>query len=239
MNKLFILSVLMIVMSLVSCKVMGEKVTGNGNVISKTHAVEAFSRLKVETVCKVELTQSDREEVIVEADENLHAYIEIEQHGDQLKVKTRDNVNFRSFEKLVIRIHVKAINDLNIASVGNVICTNALVADDMNVKVSSVGNTELKLNVGTTDCKFSTVGRLLVEGEATTAVVKNSSVGGVNMEDFHAKVLRINNSSVGGIQVYASEEIYVTHSGVGGLTYGGNPQVKEIKDSGIGKVKQQ
>jgi len=237
MNKLFILTVLMI-MSLLSCDVMGEKVTGNGNVNTKTHAVEPFSRLKIETVCKVEITQSDKEEVIVEADENLHDYIEIQQNGDQLKVRTRENVSFRSFEKLIIRIHVKAINDLNIASVGNVICTNELVADDLNVRVSSVGNTELKLNVGSTECKFSTVGRLLIEGAADKAVVKNSSVGGVNMEEFQAKVLRINNSSVGGIKVYASEEIYVTHSGVGGLTYAGNPQVKEIKDSGIGKVKQ-
>ena len=237
MNKLFILTVLLI-MTLVSCDVMGEKVTGNGNVNIKTHAVESFSRLKIETVCKVEITQSDKEEVIIEADENLHDYIEIQQNGDQLRVRTRENVSFRSFEKLIIRIHVKAINDLNIASVGNVVCTNELVADDLNVKVSSVGNTELKLNVGSTDCKFSTVGRLLIAGAADKAVVKNASVGGVNMEEFQAKVLRINNSSVGGIQVYASDEIYVNHSGVGGLTYSGNPQVKEIKDSGIGKVKQ-
>jgi len=237
MNKLFILTVLVII-SMVSCDVMGEKVTGNGKVNTKNHAVESFSRLKIETVCKVEITQSDKEEVIVEADENLHDYIEIQQNGDQLRVRTRENVNFRSFEKLIIRIHVKAINDLNIASVGNVICTNALVADDISVKVSSVGNTELKLNAKSTDCRFSTVGRLKMEGAANQAVVKNSSVGGVDMEEFKAKVLRINNSSVGGIQVYASEEIYVTHSGVGGLSYGGNPQVKEIKDSGIGKVKQ-
>ena len=237
MNKLFILTVLMI-MSLVSCDVIGEKVTGSGNVTTKTHEVEPFSKLKIATVCKVEIIQSENEAVIVEADENLHEYIEIENRGNQLVVKTRDNVNFKSFKKLIIRIHVKAINDLNIASVGNMICTNELVADELNVKVSSVGNTELKLKVGSTDCKFSTVGRLKIEGSADNAVVKNSSVGGVDMEEFQVKVLHINNSSVGGIQVYASEEIYVTHSGVGGLTYAGNPQVKEIKDSGIGKVKQ-
>lgn len=237
MNKLFILSVLML-LTFGACEVMGEKVKGNGNVITKTHEVEPFNRLKLETVCKVEITQSDKEQVIVEADENLHEYIEIEQHGNQLKVKTRDRVSFNNVKKMVIRVHVKNINELDIASVGNVICTNEIISDNLELDISSVGNTELRLKVNTIDADINTVGRLTIEGSADKAIISNASVGGVNMGGFIAKVLHIDNSSVGGIEVYASDELYVDHSGIGGLKYGGNPEKKEIRDSGIGKVKQ-
>jgi hypothetical protein len=46
----------------------------------------------------------------------------------------------------------------------------------------------------------------------------------------------VSNSGVGKVNVYATEELWMTSSGLGSITYSGGAEIKTSKTSGSGKI---
>ena len=65
-----------------------EIIEGNGKLITKELPVKSFDELKATGVYELLLTQSDKESVKIEADENLQQYFTVSNEGSKLIINT-------------------------------------------------------------------------------------------------------------------------------------------------------
>ena len=75
----------------------------------------------------------------------------------------------------------------------------------------------------------------LSNGNALNLQISLSGVGSIDAENYQVQNITIQNSGVGSAKIWATESLKGTLSGVGNVSYKGNPEVN-IKVSGVGKV---
>lgn len=214
-----------------------QNISGNGEVVEENRSVESFSSIDIGGVLNVYLTQGDTESVTVEADENLLDLITTENRGSTLVVKLKKGVDIKKAKEKNVYITLRSIDALEVGGVVNVKSTNALTADAFDLDIGGVSNTDLELRCDRLNAQADMVGNLTLRGEVREANIKNGGVGSLKAFDLKVDRLTIKNSGVGSAEVQAQEEISITSSGVGSVRYKGDPVVKELSTSGVGKVK--
>ena len=238
-QKLFLFSLLIIAGMICSCGLIAcaQQVSGNGNVVTKDISVSPFTQLELKGVFNVFISQGEKENVKVEADENLQDVVEILQNDKNLTIKCKEKFSIRKSTKMNIYITVKNLDHLHINGVGSVSSTTPLNQDNLALDISGVGNTELQLNCKKLNVNISAVGNIKLKGNADAADISASGTGNLKAFDLMVKKLNISVSGVGNAEVHADEEINISSSGIGNLTYSGNATVKSKVASGIGNVK--
>jgi hypothetical protein len=235
--KTMLWSVILAALTLHSCIEAQNKVNGEGSVVTKEITVQPFNSLVLKCATNVEIIQSNGNKVTIEADENLLQFVDIKNEGDKLMVKTKSKVQFRHYNKFIIRVHVSNLSSIDNSGVGNVKSLNTLMADKLKLNLSSVGNNNFDINANKIDVTSSTVGNVTLSGEAALANIDHSGVGNADFSALKVKILHVKSSAMGNIKVYASDEIYIRHSGVGNISYSGDARVMELNSSGVGSTK--
>jgi hypothetical protein len=179
--------------------------TLSGKRVSRDIAVESFNAIKAGGVVELNLVQSNKESVTVDADENLQGYVHIVNNGKTLEIDTRklNNKNIRGNWKLYVTVYFRNLDKLSVSTVGHVKNEGTLKFDAIDMHVSSVGNVALKLDAQQLKLNSSSVGNIELDGRAAKASIHNSSVGNVNAEDLKVGSLEISNSGIGNMDVNA------------------------------------
>ena len=226
--------ILILSFTLPSC---AQKVSGNGEVVKQDRPIESFSEIEIGGVLNVYLEQGDTESLTVEADENLLDLIETENRGNTLVVRLKKGVELKKAEQKDVYITLRTLDKLDIGGVVHVESTTPLEMEQLNLEISGVSQTDLELRCDQLTANADMVGGLTLRGEVREATIRNGGVGSLKAFDLLVDKLTITNSGVGSAEVQAQDEISITSSGVGSVRYKGDPVVKELKTSGIGKVK--
>ena len=92
MKKIYFLS-LIAFLGLFSCRFLGKRIHGNGNIKTADRSVSSFKEVEANGNIKLIVTQGDLKPVRIETDENLISYIEVIQEGDHITIQTRNGVN--------------------------------------------------------------------------------------------------------------------------------------------------
>lgn len=179
--------------------------TVSGKRVSRNFPVESFDALKASGVVELNLVQSDKESVTVDADEALQGYVHIVNNGKTLEIDTRklNNKNMKGNWKLYVTVYFRNLDKLSISTVGHVKNEGTLKFDDLKMEVSSVGNVSLKLDAQQLKLSTSSVGNIDLAGRAAKASMHNSSVGNVRAEDLKVGTMEISNSGIGNMEVNA------------------------------------
>ena len=209
---------------------------GNGNVVSEERAISAFTHLSLNGVFNVFINQGDNESVKIETDENLQDIIETINKDNKLTIQWKDKVSVKKSTKMNVYVTVNHLDVLGIKGVGNVSTTSALKTETMELSVSGVGNTSLEINSKTLTADLSAVGNIELKGTTDSADIIAEGAGNLNAFDLIVKKLTLKVSGIGNTDVHAEEEINITSSGIGNVSYRGNAVVKNMDASGIGKV---
>jgi hypothetical protein len=215
------------------------EVKGNGNVISREISVSSFIRLHIAGKGQIELFQSDEEKVIVETDENLQEFISAFNSGRTLYVSAETNVKKLLFTVCKISIYLRQMDVLQIRNENaNLICGNQIaLSNPLDIKVQSVGNTELDINATAIKILCQSEGNVLLKGKCESLTVKNQSQGDFNSKDLITDRVSINNQALGNVQLFADREISIKHSGMGFIHYSGKAIVKDVRQHGVGEIK--
>lgn len=121
-----------------------DRIKGSKNVVEKNKEVADFSALEIEDNLTVFLEKGEKNEIKIEADDNIHDNISFDQKGTSLRIYTSKEII--NFKKLVLKI--KYTNSLQSVVTKNVTTVNALesVALD-SVTFKSFDYSKLYLNV--------------------------------------------------------------------------------------------
>jgi len=197
-----------------------ETIEGNGKLVTKEVTISSFDALKASGVYELKLSQSDKESVKIEADENLQEYFNVRNEGNKLVIDMDKlkNKNLRNTKKMKVYVTFRKLKELELKTVGNVSSEEQLSFDDLNLDTKSVGNVDLNLTAKKLELENNSVGNVKLKGKATEAVVKHSGVGSLQAGSFLVQTMNIENTGVGSAEVNAEKDL-------------------KVKDSFLGKVK--
>src|SRR4051812_32432584 len=70
-------------------------IKGSGNITTSERNLSDFSKIRCAGSFNVELTQGVPSAIKIETDENIQSYIETHVNGDELYIRTKEDVNIR------------------------------------------------------------------------------------------------------------------------------------------------
>lgn len=204
----------------------------SGKVITKDVAVSSFDQLDVNGVFSLLLTQGNKEEVKIEADDNIQPLFEVKNEGSKLIIQMKKDVNIHSDRdhKWNMKVYVtfKKLKSMDLKTVGNVTSDANLSFDNLDLNNKSVGMVDLKLTTQTLNIENKGVGNVRLDGKADNVVIKNKGVGSIKASDFVVQKMDIENTGVGSAEVNAEKELKVKDSFLGKVTNKGNATIRRM-----------
>jgi hypothetical protein len=204
------------------------RIEGSGNLVTKDIPVQSFDALSANGVFSVVLTQGNKEQVKIEADDNLQPLFEVTNEGSTLKITMKKDVNINSKDKMRIYITFKNLKSMDLKMVGNLSSEGSLNFNNLSLESKSVGSVDLKLAAQKLDINNKSVGSLKLSGKADNAIIKNNGVGSLKASDLLVQTMDIENEGVGSAEVNAAKELKVKDSFLGKVKNVGSAPIKRM-----------
>ena len=197
---------------LCGCKMGG--IRGSGTRKTEKKELPAFKAIETGGAFDVEVTCQKPQSVEIEADDNLLPLLETDVSDGVLHVGMKQNYHSRKL--IALRIAVPDLNRITISGAGT-------------ARVTGVKNENFVIN-------STGAAKIEAKGETKAVEIRNSGAGLIDAHELRSSKAEVNLSGAGQAEVYASEQLDVTISGVGRVTYSGQPKVINKNISGIGSV---
>ena len=210
----------------------GNGVKGEGPVVRKTLDLDQFNAIKLTFSGDVYLKQGNRQEVVVEAQQNII---------DLMKRDVRDGTWKIGFEKNVsktkpvkVYITVPTLTKIGVSGSGNIKTENAFTGlGNMAVHVSGSGDIKADLTAKSIKTHISGSGDVALRGSAQNHDIHISGSGDVTSYDFRTDNCEIHISGSGECEVNVQENLDIHISGSGDVYYKGDPNVRsKVRGSG-------
>ena len=236
--KTYFLSVLCISFLLSACNFMGKRVEGSGNVTSQDRAISGFSGIESSGFFDVYLSTGAAQSVRIEADDNLHEYIETTVKGGELEIDTREGYRLDTDKDIKIFITSPSFSKVHLSGSGNIVSQNQINGNDkMDLSVSGSGNIKVDLHAPTVEAHMSGSGDINLSGEAKKFEGSLSGSGNIKAMDLKTEETSIRISGSGNADVFASAKLDVRVTGSGDVRYKGGVQQVTSNITGSGSVK--
>jgi hypothetical protein len=219
-------AILMVVVALLGCSCLAcpiswigwEGIPGSGRVIEETYQVSGFTGVELATVGNLRIEVGEKEELRIEAEDNLIEYFEIGVDGGKLKIGNRTGVSLRPTRPVNFYLTVKELDTIVISGSGNVDAPN-LAAERLSVVLSGSGNMEMdELDADRVEMRITGSGDLdIAASEAGAQAVTLTGSGDVAIGDLVADKIEIKITGSGSIDILGGEveEQRVTLTGSG------------------------
>jgi hypothetical protein len=211
-----------------------ESVKGNHNVVKKERPAGTFDEVKASSGIDVYLSQGNKESITVEADENLHEYIQTEIRNGELNVYSE--VMIRDAERKRVHVTMRNIESVKTTSAGDIVGQTPVNTEDLEISASSAGSINLDIDAKNVEVNISSSGDVTLSGKADFLDASLSSAGDLNAIDLTVKEAEVTASSAGSADVSVTDKIVARASSAGEITYKGNPKYVDAHSSSAGGV---
>jgi len=247
MNKLIaILTVLILTISTAGCATVTfsnspGSVLGKGNITRVSFPCGDFTRLAVQIPAELHYTAEKSDTVTIELYENLVEYLDVSNRRGELTIRSTKNIslsapaNAGSTELPKIYISAPVLEGLSAAGMFVTGSFDTITADSFDLKVTGVVSGTFPVAVRELSADMSGAGSVTLTGYADKVEIATSGAGSVNAYGLAAKEAYTEVTGIGSIELSCSEKLHATISGLGGISYMGDPVVTE-NSSGLGRI---
>ena len=232
------ITLIAIIVLLSSCHFgMGERVRGNGNIITQDRNISGFNKVHVSGSMNVRLMQQDQGQVKIEADENLMSYIEVYTEGSELIVRERKGFNLDPTKEIVIYAMAPSFTEISVSGSGDVKSDNSISGSEgLVMMVSGSGDIEMQVDVPSIKSRVSGSGSITLKGEAEDLDLTVSGSGAIKCFELSSENVSVSVSGSAEAEVNASRKLDISVSGSASVQYKGSPSVNS-RVSGSGEVR--
>ena len=229
-------SILFLATFLSSCNVnMFNRINGNRNVVTENRsAKEDFTKIKVSTGLDLYITQGTKNEITVEADENLQEIIITEIKDGVLKVYSDQNIWKAKARKVYVT--VKTLEGLTATSGSDVYTKGTIDANDIKISATSGADIRMSINANTIETSSTSGSDIEISGTANNHISKATSGASIDAYELRSKNVTVKVSSGADINIYASESITAKATSGGDIDFKGSPKKINKKESSGGDV---
>ncbi|HWR32868.1 MAG TPA: head GIN domain-containing protein [Chitinophagaceae bacterium] len=237
MKRIIVLSVLSLTLFSSCRQIFGKRIRGNGHVKTEARSSGNFNNVAVSGNIDVYIKQDSVSSVRVEADENLLAYIIVENKGDTLNIHPKENIRLKSSKGIKIYISNPLYKHFETSGACDILSENKINSSGtLTFNLTGAGEIKMELNAPVVKVDLSGAGNVTLSGETKDLLVDGSGATEINCFDLKAENTRVDISGAGDAEVFASVKLDVHVSGSADVKYKGNAIVtKSI--SGAGSVK--
>ncbi|HEY3102771.1 MAG TPA: head GIN domain-containing protein [Pyrinomonadaceae bacterium] len=216
MKRLLVFPILSIAfMTTISgCRYVGRGIQGSGVRKIEKRDIGAFKSIETSGAYEVRIACQQSASFEIEGDDNLLPLMKTEVRDSVLHI--HNDQSYHSTKAIIVRIGVADLESFTTNGAGEIHITN--VKND-RIRISSTGAADIEAS-----------------GQTKMADISSTGAGNVNAEKLHAERAKISVTGAANVDVYASQQLDVTVSGVGSVTYAGNPPVVNKNVTGIGSI---
>lgn len=189
-------------------------VRGNGRVKDQSRNIMEFDKIDAGGAFTLKVKVGPSPSLKITAEENLISYIRTNVKGNTLVIDTKKNISPR--KEIYIEITTPSLKSVD-ASGANNITVYGINGSDFEVDVSGAGSVNLS-------------------GEVDRFRADLSGAGSINAKDLKAKDVRVSVSGAASADVYAKDYLDASVSGVGSISYYGDPAKTRTDVSGVGSI---
>jgi len=234
MFKLLFSSILLTVVTFNSCVTCSDLDSNEGARASKEFPVTQFTSLEIDGPCNIFISQGKKESVMVKSSERNIERTFIENQGDKLIIDFDSPLKIRS--RIDIFITVVKVDYMELKGAGNVETKGIINFDTLVIENKRTGNLNAALNGNRLSLSIGGAGNTEINGNTTYLFVEKNGVGNFDSKGLKADFVKFKSSGVGNSDIFAEKVLYLNVSGVGNVSYSGNPDIKELEVHGVGNV---
>lgn len=211
----------------------GERVQGNGKIVTQNRALGRFTALATSVGGNVEIRMGATESVSVESDDNIVPLIETVVEGETLRIRpVRKDLQLDT-RNMKIVVQVRTLDKIAVAGAGSV-DANQLRVESLKVNVGGSGSINLRdLQSESLTVALGGSGGLTASGNTERVQVSIGGSGRVQAEHLAARTVGVSIGGSGQATVWATKSLNLSVAGSGDISYYGDPSVsKSIAGSG-------
>jgi hypothetical protein len=214
-----------------------DQVSGNGEVVTQEREVTAdFYLIKGSTGLDVYLTEGDTPKIVVEADENLHEFIETRIEDGKLHIKATKNIRRASARKVYVTY--TSLEGVEASSGADIKATSQIKAENLTLKSSSGADLEADVYARELSVTTSSGARIKLSGSAKNSSLKASSGSDIKASDLETLTCEAQASSGADITIKVLNTLEGKASSGGIIKYYGDPsEVASSKSTSGGSIK--
>lgn len=214
----------------------------------KTLELGEFKSIYVNSNYTVYLKQTNKQEVIVEAESDIYALTTVTVENGVLMINVErkpdtqnksvwakiDNIKLNPVMK--VWVSVKNINELQVNGLGKIVSENSLSAPALNLLVSGSGSMDLDLKGDFLKAEVSGSGKINLKGYATSIDAFVSGSGAIHAFNCTLDNAKVKVSGSGDCEVTVANSIEALVLGSGNIKHKGNTKTATKKIYGSGTV---
>lgn len=206
----------------------------------QTRTVTAFHGISVSSGINLYLTQDNKQQVTVEADEDDLEDLVTRVEGGILKIYMKNQSSWFAFDwnHNDRNVYVSFTTlDLLQASAGSDVSSQAVLnLENLELDSSSGADVKLELKASRVKAQSSSGSDIRLSGTAHSLEASASSGSDIDADGLLTKTCKANASSGSDIRVQVTEQLDADANSGGGISYSGNPAHKNINESSGGDV---
>jgi hypothetical protein len=218
MRQLTILFCITLLCALTGCDFATgkNKIHGSGQAKNETRQVAPFTAIEAKCAGTINVTAQGKPGLEISGDDNIVPLIKTEVRNNTLYITAEKD--YEPKNKMQINISTPDLARFVFAGAGEAALAN-------------IKNNQLEVVA-------SGAGEVKASGETKEADITLSGAGRVDTRDLRAEKAKATSTGVGEMDVYASEQLDASTSGVGVINYYGNPKTVNKHAGGIGAINQ-
>jgi len=236
MKKIFLLATAFSL--LISCgRFMGKRIRGNGVIKTEERTVSPFKQVQASGAIKLMVSQGDFKPIRLEGDENILPYVEVNQDGDGIDIRTRPGYNLSPSNDLIVYVTAPVYSTISVSGASDIRGQNKITnAENLELGASGAGDIEMDVDAPQLSATISGSGSVKLRGQTKDLDINLSGAGHAYCYDLLSENTKVDISGAGSAEVYASVKLEADVSGVGNVRYKGNASNVSQHVSGAGSV---
>lgn len=205
---------------------MGERIYGNGHVITKDQNVGSFTGVDVGGALEVHVKQDAAQSVKIEADENLIQYIEVYTSGSTLIIHPRQGFNLDPSREIIVYVSAPNYKSIEVSGASKVIGDNAIAGNDgLKLGASGASKIMIELSGGSVGGDVSGASEINLKGQVAKFDFQASGASHINAYDLATDEAIIDVSGASSMEITANKNLKAEASGASHVRYKGNASV--------------
>lgn len=213
-----------------------KSIAGNGNITTESISTEDYDNIELMGSMDVHLEEGIEGNITITADENLHEFISVEVISNTLFIKLKENYNTTSKTGIHITVPYKDISKVKITGSGDINSKDVISVDKFSAAITGSGDINVMLKATEVQAEVRGSGDIKLSGSTAKLDIEIIGSGDFIGYELDSQNTNVTVSGSGDAKVVAKENLAAKVNGSGNITYKGNPQNKNIKNSGSGDI---
>jgi hypothetical protein len=214
-------------------------IEGSGNITTEKRTVEGnFKSIEVNNSIDLVIEQSDKMEIVVEADDNLQKHITTKVENGTLVISFDKN-SFSNAGSKKVTVKMPVIDELEATSSATITSKNTLKGENIRLNTSSAASIDINIESDIITCDSSSGSSITINGKALKMETTASSGSEINATKLLANEITADVSSGASINVHPIVSLLAEASSGGDISYDIQPKSIQKKTSSGGTISQE